>query len=159
MLRSRLRVAGFTPCGNINSLSRGNNNLQAFRNITGGIETLRMAEDYLQVAGIVDGKSLANIITNKNTELLIADCYHVEIYRRGQALQNNYLPPVFVGELIKEQIFLNDQNIFYKLRHAEKLIAGVATFTVSAVEKDLLRAEISLSSGRLQTVFARMRSQ
>lgn len=157
LLRSRLRSAGFTPCGNISSLRRTDKNLQALRVIPGGIEISRMGENYLQVARVEDGGKLA--FANKGTELLIADCYNTEIYRRGYALQNNYVPPVYIGELIREQFFLNGNDIFYKLKHAEKLINGVGKFSVTAVSNNLIRAEISLLGGRAHTVLARMRSR
>lgn len=159
LLRSRLRVAGFTPCGNINSLARDLKNLQAIREVTGGIEILRMEENYLQFTNLEDIGKVIQTSSIKHSELLIADCYHAEIYRNGHVLNYNYSSQVFIGELIKEQIYLHGRDIFYKLKHAEKLISGVAKFSVTSVKNDLMRVEINLLSGRKQTVFARVRSQ
>ena len=159
LLRSRLRVAGFSPCGNINSLRRTPGSLQAISEVTGGIEILRMGESYLQFASLEDIGKVIQASSIKHSELIIADCYHAEIYKNNHVLHYHYSSPIFIGELIKEHIYLNGRDIFYKLKHAEKLITGVAKFSVTAVKNDLIRAEINLLSGRKQTVFARVRSQ
>jgi type II secretory pathway component PulJ len=155
LIRDSLRRGGFTPCMGISSLQSidrrsGRTNLRAIETKAGKHQALRinrMSERFTRITHQLGPSqvvvSAVNLYKAKQT-MLIADCYHAEVQQilraqktnagiiltLAQPLAFNYIAPVYLGEWIEEEFFVqkNSQGhlaLFYQQDHAEELSAQV----------------------------------
>jgi type II secretory pathway component PulJ len=158
LIRSSIRNAGFTPCGNIDHLisvdQTGKNPHLSSIDIQPQQLSIRRMSDH-----VIEGHRQLNANTllmqakpklNKQDLILIADCFHAEIhsvkdhivYANEQkvildnALAFEYQNPFYVGEWIQESYFirptsLGKQGLFYRRQHSEELTPLVTSISIS----------------------------
>jgi type II secretory pathway pseudopilin PulG len=161
LIRDSLRRGGFTPCIGINFLQSidrrsGKANLRAIETKAGKHQALRinrMSEHFTRITAQLGPSQILVTAINpykaKQT-ILIADCYHAEVQQilraqktnagiiltLEQPLAFNYIAPVYLGEWIEEEFFVQKDSqghfaLFYQLDHAEELSALVNKMIVN----------------------------
>lgn len=151
LIRDSVHKAGFTPCASINSLQsvdRRNSRtglvaVEAQKGRDPILKINRMNEHFASVLKQLSPNRLlvkTDIQFQGQQSILVADCYHAEVQEILQArksaagtiltikknLHFNYIPPIFLGEWIEEQFFMQKNNqglpaLFYQQNHKDEL--------------------------------------
>lgn len=172
LLRNTIRNAGYTPCGNIDSLQKITNvNLPAITISNNTIAITHMSGNYSEFKHFpIFLEILAKIKSIKSKRLLITDCYHVDIFEKNSSeniiqnklgfLEKIYSPPIYVGEYIQEKFGVTEGgSLYYKLNHAEKLADYVQTLNASILDNNYLQLKLTLVNGMHYQLLTRIRSR
>jgi len=163
LLRSRIRIAGFTPCLRSDHLTvvDARDSPESVTWIEWQKEGLprfvlrHMADHVSLVTRIINSQEL--IIVNHAVALkypiLIADCVHAEVHSQAKVisapdglhvilqepLQFKYLPPVYYAEWLSESFFIRvagngKQALYYKHHRVDLLSTQVTHFNIKLTE-------------------------
>ncbi|MFA5959290.1 MAG: prepilin-type N-terminal cleavage/methylation domain-containing protein [Tatlockia sp.] len=187
-MRNSLRNAGFTPCRGISSLQtedtrNGKSHLSAVESKGQSLSLNRMSGEFSTVIQQLSPNELLlrTFLPLKSAQnILIADCFHAEVQplpriqktaggaylTLNKKLRFEYQPPIYVGEWIEEQFFIqkNSQGnpaLFYHQKRSEEL-----TETIRSLEPEISRhkggarvtLKLGLKQGTYQVIETRVRN-
>lgn len=170
LLRNSLRVAGFTPCGNLNNLRKDlNQELSAIQIFQNGVEIIRMSEHYSEFANKVDALQFLNK-TIKSKHLMITDCYHAAVISNIHDsldwniglnfIVNNYIPPIYIGTYINEKFWIKDAKyLYYKFKNSEKISDYINGLEVGWLDDNLIKVNLMLLDDKITKLLVMLRNK
>ncbi|CDZ77102.1 Tfp pilus assembly protein PilW [Legionella massiliensis] len=169
LIRASVRMAGFTPCGGINSLNSidrrnartGLNAILINGEKSNSLQINKMGDRFATVMQQLGPTQLllqTDIDYEEQEAVLIADCFHAEVQQIAatsktkagtvltftKPLAFDYLAPIYLGEWVEERFFIQknkigDPALFYKQKHAEELTNVIQSL---AVKLSFIRGKI-----------------
>lgn len=139
LLSDSIRRAGFTPCLGIDQLDLKHNGVAVRGLIIEHkprplIQVNRMSEHFVSLVSVPNPTQLVvspGVSFREKRSVMIADCVHAEVHSishvEGSAihvekpLQFKYSKSAYVGEFIKEQWFIKNNALYYKLNQTEEV--------------------------------------
>lgn len=176
LIRDSLKKAGFTPCLNLTALQTDNISRPVALTINAkhqqSLQTGRMSEHFNVVQSMRGDRQLLLAGEHQFKErdrVLISDCYHAElvqlsaVYKSSlllnHALVFDYISPVYVGEWIEEEFFMEKNQrqkiaFYYRHKHPEELSAEISSLFIQkhkGIGQTLIQVDLGLvSSQRLR---------
>ncbi|KTD25785.1 Tfp pilus assembly protein PilW [Legionella lansingensis] len=176
LIRNSARRAGFTPCLNLNLLNSCDyRRKKPLRAIEIGVRpdalSIQRMSEYFSLISEVTPEMLivpSGVHFTTGEWIVIADCYHAEVQQVSYVRRNagktvlglskslgfEYTAPVYLGEWIKENFFiqknhLGEKALYYQRDHAEELTPAVNKLSAQLQYNhglSLLRVELGLKN-------------
>lgn len=176
LMRHEIRVAGFTPCMNLNEMQVYDHVHQQFINsMTAQPDQLvikRMATKFAESRAFISKTQLittAEPSLHGRQNIMIADCYHAEINQlmTVQSLNQHqlltlttplifdYVPPIYVGEWLVHSFSIQLKNgqrrLFYQHHRQDELTSAVQSIIPSlqrVADKLILHIELGVKNDK-----------
>ena len=159
LLRSRVRVAGFTPCLRVDHLTTVDTRIHPDslawvewqEQPTPRCTFRRMGDAIAPVVQQINAHEL--LIKGRAVPLarpiMIADCMHAEVHTQAdiiptpagvhivleQPLHFTYQPPVYYAEWVRESFFIRARKLYYQHHRVDQLSAQITDFSVELVKQ------------------------
>lgn len=178
LLSDSIRRAGFTPCLGIDQLNLKQNGV-VVRGLTIEneprplIQVNRMSEHFVSLVSVANSTQLVvspGVSFHEKRSVMIADCEHAEVHNISSVegsvihvekpLQFKYSKSAYVGEFIKEQWFIKNNALYYKLNQAEEvtsLIHSLSMHNQREHGKPFIEVIMSLADGKTRKLLIAVR--
>lgn len=179
LLRNSIRQAGFTPCLRIDRLIAIDHrqNLRRLQgiDIKDGLHSTYMSPYFDEVIESISPTQLLTTATRAirlEYPVLIADCYHAEVVtvKSVQSFANQqkitlktpllftYEQPTFIGILIEERFWMQNNRLLYRYHHTDELTNVFQTMSIH-MNRSQVEVTLGQTDGKIVFITTRMRSK
>lgn len=184
LMRNKIQMAGFTPCGNVSNL-----NTSADNSLQPPLKGLVIKPNSLQINRMSEPIGLVNRLLTRHLlevsgafkiksgdRVMVSDCLHAELHQVDytvhrqnqqliglqQALHYEYQLPAYIAPWVSERFYTkpnqtNRASLFYKAQHADELSANVDAIEVQ-VEGVLVRVRLLFNQITQLELFTALRT-